>query len=146
VDERKIQTYTLVSAPNVTGENFIKLLNIYRRPFAALVNNPAEGQRMKKLGVRHIVEVDTVRHEAWEVPELPIGDVYLFEDSLPLCCRYLQMVRSWTTGTIFVVKTNATPRLIYKALGADHVVHTNTRQVSFLLGAAPGQVPEEVLR
>ncbi|WP_068777022.1 hypothetical protein [Paenibacillus sp. FJAT-26967] len=125
--------YTLVAAPCVIGENFVKLLHIYQRPFAVLVNNSVEKQRMKQLGAKHIIEVDTVHHEAWEVPELPIGDVYLFEDSLTLCCRYLQMVRSWTTGNIVVVKTNPTPRLIYKALGADHVVHTNKDQVSFLL-------------
>ncbi|MFR9712040.1 hypothetical protein ACL02P_22135 [Paenibacillus sp. MB22_1] len=125
--------FVLVSAPNKTGEQFIKALRIKGIPYAAITNNETEKSRLTHLGVKHILMVDTVDRETWLIPELPVGKVYLFESSLPLICRYIQICRSWTGKPIYIITGSNNARLIYKGLGASYVIYTRSDDVSFLL-------------
>lgn len=124
---------TLVTAPNAAGENFIKLLMIHHKQVAVLVNQSAQKRRLEKRGVRNILEVNTMGDTVTLAPPFSIGNVYLFEDSLPLCCKYLQICRNWASGSIFVVTGSHRPRQIYKSLGASYIIYTNSEHVSFLL-------------
>lgn len=123
----------LVSAPNKTGEAFIRELIRRDIPFAAMVNNRTEMDRLKEIGVKDWIELDTVDQSTWMIPEYTVGQVFLFETSQTLICRYIQICRTWTVKPIYVVTHSIHPRLIYKGLGADYVIHTNNYEVSFLM-------------
>lgn len=123
----------LVSAPNQTGENFIKLLQSRGIPYAAIVNNAAESERMVKLGVEQIIMVNTAKADTWIVPEVDVGKIFLFEKSQNLCCRYIQICHSWTSKPIYVITESDNPRLVYKGLGASYVIHNDGKDCAFLL-------------
>ncbi|MFC4770100.1 hypothetical protein [Effusibacillus consociatus] len=125
--------FILVSAPNKTGGQFIKTLQIKKMLFAAITNNDTERSRLVHLGVKNILSVDTTDRETWLIPELPVGKVFLFELSLPLICRYIQICRSWTDKSIYVITGSSNARMVYKGLGANYVIHTQSDDVSFLL-------------
>ncbi|SEC45449.1 hypothetical protein [Paenibacillus sp. GP183] len=127
------QSYVLVYAPNGMGEKFIHLLENRGIPFAALVNCSSLRERMENLRINQIIQVDTKNHSKWVVPEIAVGSIYLFENSVSACCRYIQICRQWTTEPIYVITQSTHPRMIYKGLGANHVLYTNNDHVSFLL-------------
>ncbi|QYR23172.1 hypothetical protein KZ483_09755 [Paenibacillus sp. sptzw28] len=128
-----MQDLILVSAPNIRGEDFIRQLKDKRIPFAVITRNKAEHERIMTLGVERIIAVNTTKEITWAVPEFRIGKVYLFESSLNLCCRYIQICRSWTTKPIYVITDSCNPRLVYKGLGANYVIHTSSNDISFLI-------------
>ncbi|TDF96311.1 hypothetical protein [Paenibacillus piri] len=128
------QEIDLVSAPNKAGEAFICHLMRQGLPFAALTNNKSEKQRLERIGVSRIVIIDTASQSKWAVPQFPVGKVFLFEQSLNLCCRYIQICRSWTAKPIYVITGVSSPRLVYKGLGANYVIHSTGEDVSFLVG------------
>lgn len=125
--------FILVSPATKAGERFMELLKIRKLPYAAIINSARERARLVQLGVKHIIEVDTKDHESWIIPKLPIGKVYLFERSLPLCCRYIQICRSWTGQSVYIITEGQNARKIYRGLGADYVVYSNNSEVSFLI-------------
>jgi hypothetical protein len=127
------QSYVLVYAPNGIGEKFIQLLQNRQIPFAALVNCGSLRERMENLRINQIIQVDTKNHSKWVIPEIAIGPIYLFENSVSVCCRYIQICRQWTTEPIYVITQSSRPRMIYKGLGANYVLYTNSDQISFLL-------------
>lgn len=129
------QQFILVAASNKTGEAFIRKLMLQKLPFAALVNSKSEAARLEEIGVKHFILVDTTEERTWVMPELPVGKVYLFESSLNLCCRYIRVCHMWTSEPIYVITHSVNPRLIYRALGASFVIHTNSHDVSFLLAS-----------
>ncbi|CAG7649281.1 hypothetical protein ACFQI7_26760 [Paenibacillus allorhizosphaerae] len=132
------QRFILVSAPNKAGEAFVRLLMTHRLPFAAIANNKRERARMKELGVERIILVDTTEESTWQLPDFPIGKIFLFESSFTLCCRYIRICSSWSSEPTYVITHSNHPRLIYKGLGASFVIHTNSDEVSFLLHALVG--------
>jgi hypothetical protein len=123
----------VVTAPNEAGRNFIKLLIYLKRPFAALTNNAKEERDLKKLGVSKVIRLHTNNTEEWVVPEWRIGRIFIFENSLNLTCRYLQICRAWTPDSIYVITQAHHSPGIYRGLGADHVIHTLNGEVGFLL-------------
>ncbi|MFC5404456.1 hypothetical protein [Cohnella soli] len=123
----------LVSAPTPAGESFVKLLQTRNVPFAVIVNNAAERKRMSIIGADRIVEVNTAKEETWIVPEVEVGKVFLFESSLALICRYIQICRSWTTEPIYVLTESHQPRHVYKGLGASYVIHSHGLNCEFLV-------------
>jgi hypothetical protein len=125
--------FIVVAAPTKAGEQFIHLLKYKRLPFVVVTNNKNEQQRLSELGVDHSILLDTAEHETWIAPEYPIGKIFLFENSLSLCCRYLQITRKWTSDLVYVITASDNPRLIYKGLGADYVIHSMKGNVSFLI-------------
>jgi hypothetical protein len=125
----------VVAALTKAGEHFVKQLLVRGVPFTAVTNSAAERQQLAKLGVRSILLVNTIDSGAWPAPEGPIGQVFLFESSLSLCCRYLRMVRGWTDQTVHVITGRTNGRLIYKSLGADRITHSATGGIAFLLDA-----------
>ncbi|GIO89152.1 hypothetical protein [Paenibacillus lactis] len=131
----KQQDTILISAPTKAGEAFIRQLLLREIPFAVLVNNPAERERASRLGCKDVILIDTRDEQTWVLPEQPIGKVFLFENSLNLCCRYLRICRTWTSSSIYVITHSGNPRLIYRGLGADVVLHTNHDRVDFLIAA-----------
>ncbi|EHB63630.1 hypothetical protein [Paenibacillus lactis] len=131
----KQQDTILISAPTKAGEAFIRQLLLREIPFAVLANNPAEGERASRLGCKDVIMIDTRDEQTWVLPERPIGKVFLFENSLNLCCRYLRICRTWTSASIYVITNSGNPRLIYRGLGADVVLHTNHDRVDFLIAA-----------
>ncbi|NHN33653.1 hypothetical protein [Paenibacillus agricola] len=128
------QEVILVSAPNRTGEGFIRQLMKMGIHCAAIANNQGEKHRLVNLGVKNIIIVNTTEQQNNEIiPKLPIGKVYIFERSLNLCCRYIRICRTWTSKPIYVITHTNNPRLVYKGLGAAYVIHTTSEDVSFLI-------------
>ncbi|MFD0673796.1 hypothetical protein [Cohnella sp. GCM10027633] len=123
----------LVSAPNIAGERFMKLLQQRKIPFAAIVNNPEEHERVSSLGAEHIIVVNTTKEQSWIIPPIDIGRVYLFETSVTLCCRYVQICRSWTGRSIYVITGSHNPRNVYKTMGVDYVIHSQAQDYAFLI-------------
>jgi hypothetical protein len=123
----------LVSAPNPTGEAFIRQLRGHQLPFTALVNNKTEKSRLEEMGVKQFLLVDTTDERTWTILEFPVSKVFLFESSLNLVCRYIQLCKAWTEGPIYVITHSINPRTVYKGLGASYVIYSNSQDVSFLL-------------
>ncbi|RTE06418.1 hypothetical protein [Paenibacillus whitsoniae] len=126
------EEFILVSAPTLAGKSFIRMLQMKRIPFAAITNNESEKKQLEKLGVNHILMVDTTV-KTWEIPDLEIGKVFMFEHSLTLCCRYIQICRAWTSKPIYVITQSGNARMIYKGIGANYVIHSRSEYLSFLL-------------
>jgi hypothetical protein len=127
------QKNVVVSAPNKAGRSFLHLLMVMEIPFVVMVNSSAEYKRMKKLGITNILNVNTFNHNEWLIPDFLVGKVYLFERSLPQCCRYLMMCRKWTKSPIYVISNGLMPRMIYRGLGANEIIVNPSDNVSFLL-------------
>ncbi|MFK4300187.1 hypothetical protein ABH892_000279 [Paenibacillus sp. RC254] len=123
----------IVTAPNETGRNFVKLLMFKKLAFAVLTNSAQEERQLKKMGVEHIVRINTMQAGKWNFPKKEIGCVYLFENSLNLTCRFLQICRPLTSDSIYVITHGCNPQGIYRGLGADHVIYTLNGEVGFLL-------------
>ncbi len=123
----------LISAPNVAGEQFMKLLKKKEIPFAAIVNNKSEYESIAALGAEHIIVVNTTKEDSWIIPAVGIGKVFLFEKSFNLCCRYVQICRSWTSKPIYVITGSPNPRHVYKKLGVDNIIHSNAHEFGFLI-------------
>lgn len=126
------EEYVLINAPTKAGEHFIGMLKFRGCKIAGIANNPAEKRRLEELGIEVILVVDTHRQNTWFRPSFTVGRVILFESSVTLCCRYVQMCRTWTKQPIFVITTSMNPRLVYKGLGADDVIYSHSGNVGFL--------------
>ncbi|MCY9669919.1 hypothetical protein M5X11_34265 [Paenibacillus alginolyticus] len=83
--------------------------------------------------MKQIIQVNTSEPGLSIIPDYPIGNVILFEESLPLCCRYIQICRGLTSRPIYVITQSVNPRLIYKGLGADYVIYSKKGDAKFLL-------------
>ncbi|HEY2494332.1 MAG TPA: hypothetical protein VGI33_15680 [Paenibacillus sp.] len=127
------QDLMIVSAPNVIGEAFIRQLVRCKIPFAAITNNKAERERLRKMGVEKTLMVGTTDERTWVIPEFSVGKIILFESSLNLSCRYLRICRTWTSEPIYIITHSSNPRSIYKGLGASYVIHTHSQDASFLV-------------
>ncbi|OCT11553.1 hypothetical protein A8709_05070 [Paenibacillus pectinilyticus] len=123
----------LIAAPTKAGEEFMKYVSLVGLPFIALTNSKADRLQLEAADVKQIIQVNTWKMGSSSIPDYPIGNVILFEDSLPLCCRYIQLCRSWTSRPIYVITQSVNPRLIYKGLGADYVIYSKNGDVKFLL-------------
>ncbi|SEU29627.1 hypothetical protein [Paenibacillus sp. NFR01] len=130
------ENYVLINAPTKAGEDFVRLLRVRGCRIAGLANNAAEKKRFEQLGIQTIIMVDTHRQKTWFCPQFAVTKVFLFEGSFALTCRYIQMCRAWTDQPIVVVTSSLNPRLVYKSLGADHVVYSHSGHVSFLAEAS----------
>ncbi|MBW7475602.1 hypothetical protein K0T92_12660 [Paenibacillus oenotherae] len=133
--DHRDQAHVLVSAPSKTGEDFIRQLMLKKLPCAAIVNNKEEMRRLESIGIKKFVMVKSSKEETWTMPNYEIGKVILFESSLNLCCRYIDMCRAWTSNPIYVITRTSNPRLVYKRLGATFVIHTHNEDISFLIDA-----------
>lgn len=127
--------FLLIAAPTKAGEEFMKQTKLVGLPFVALTNNKMERIKLEGQGVKHIIQVDTTDPGASIMPDYPIENVVLFEESLPQCCRYIQICRSWTSRPIYVITQSVNPRLIYKGLGADYVIYSKNGDVKFLISS-----------
>ena len=102
-------------------------------PHVALVNNPYDKERLESLGIDPVLVVDTRDKTTWEPPRVPIGKVFLFEDSMNLSCRFIHMCKTWKTGLIYAVTRSDNSRVIYRALGAKHVRYTTKQDIPDLV-------------
>ncbi|MUT67147.1 hypothetical protein [Paenibacillus sp. NEAU-GSW1] len=119
--------------------NFIRQLLYRKLPFTVLTNNKQEAKRLHAIGASSIIQIQTGAAKI-AIPEFAVQDVYIFESSLALSCRYLQICRQWTSGNIYIITHKWNPRAIYKGLGADHVIYTQAEEVGFLLAdREPGE-------
>jgi hypothetical protein len=125
--------FLLIAAPTKAGEDFMKQVKLVGLPFVALTNNKMDKLKLEGQGVKQIIQVNTSEPGLSIIPDYPIGNVILFEESLPLCCRYIQICRSWTSKPIYVITQSVNPRLIYKGLGADYVIYSKNGDAKFLL-------------
>lgn len=126
-------SYILVTATSKSGKAFMSALHAMNMPCAVLTNSKPEMLELIELGIEPIILVDTVDKFARVVPDIPIGRVFIFEESLPLTCRYLQAIQSWTNQPIYVVTDSIVARNLYKELGATYVIYSRNAEVSFLL-------------
>ncbi|WP_225445882.1 hypothetical protein [Paenibacillus arenosi] len=123
-----------VFAPNAMGVDFLKQLRGANVSVAAISNNTRLTANMEKLGVKHICNVRTTsQRKTMVLPTVPVGRMYVFEQSFALTCRLLQQCRPWTDEIITVITKQNYPKSIYRMLGADLVIYTQSDQVSFLL-------------
>ncbi|GAK40291.1 hypothetical protein PUW24_09620 [Paenibacillus urinalis] len=122
----------IVAAGGKPGRSFIKTLLMKGLPFAILVSSEHERKEMQRLYVEPVIQVDSFE-QAPEPPDFHVGHVFLFEESLPVCCKYIQVCRSWTCKPIYVITERSKPRLIYRGLGATHVIYSRGSDCSFLL-------------
>ncbi|MCR8644948.1 hypothetical protein NV379_20040 [Paenibacillus sp. N1-5-1-14] len=127
------EEFILIVGHTEASEFFMKELQRLNKPFVVLTNNKVEQKKMLKSGIANIVRIDTSEHSTWLVPEHHYQQVYVFEQSLPLCCRFIQICRSWTNQPIYVITKQLRPRLIYRGLGANYVIHSHSDDVTFLL-------------
>ncbi|WP_151735744.1 hypothetical protein [Paenibacillus tengchongensis] len=127
-----LKEYVLVCAPTKAGEQFIRILKCRGYRVAGLANCRTQQARLEELGVEASLLIDTHHENTWCRPDFAIGRVYLFENSVALCSRYVRMCRSWTDRPIIVITTSPNPRHVYKGLGADHVIYSYSGNVSFL--------------
>lgn len=125
--------YMLVAGMNEAAQTFIRLLQYKGIPFAVLTNNKQEQKQFENNGVATVIRVDTSEQASWDVPEIAIGNVFVFESSLALSCRYLQCCSLWTTKPIYVITPHLNPRAIYKGLGAKYVIYSQAAEHGFLL-------------
>lgn len=125
--------YVLVVAPNEDGRKFIKLLMYKKIPFVVLTNSAQEEKKFKKMGVTHTLLIHTAFTQDWILPEVAVGRAYIFENSLNLSCRYLQICRPWTSKDMYIVTRQWNPRGVYRGMGADYVIYTTNGEVGFLL-------------
>ncbi|MEF2965997.1 hypothetical protein V3851_09155 [Paenibacillus sp. M1] len=132
----------LVAAPNRAGRNFALLLVSRGRKVVVLVNNKADEQQAGKLGATGIIRVKTDEEKTWVIPEYAFKCAFIFETSLTLTCRYLQLCRRWTTGPVIVISPHRHPRMIYKGLGATYIIHSATGEVGFLANGLPDNEEE----
>ncbi|MCM3783610.1 hypothetical protein M3231_11530 [Neobacillus mesonae] len=123
----------LVTAPNEAARNFIRLLMYKKLPFAVLTNSAQEERKVKRLGVEHIIRMDTALASKWLLPNATVGRIFIFENSLNLTCRFLQICRPWTRKSITIITQLNHPRGVYRGMGADHVIFTIKGEVGFLL-------------
>lgn len=127
----------LVAAPNKSALNFTLLLLAKGRKVVLLVNNRTEEVQAGKLGALQVIRVKTDDENTWQAPKFPIGRAFIFETSLALTCRYLKLCRMWTAGPIIVITPQHNPRMIYKGLGADFIIHSASGEVGFLASGLP---------
>ncbi len=123
----------LVIAPNEDGRKFVNQLIYSKKSFAVLTNSRTEELDYLKMGAKHVVRIDTSMTRKWIVPQVAVGRIYIFESSLNLSCRYLQICRPWTTHEIYIITRYSSPRGVYRGMGANHVIYTKNGDVGFLL-------------
>jgi hypothetical protein len=125
--------YILVFSPNEIGNGFLEALSKNHFPFAAISINDEQEEQLIKGGIQDIWHINLENNQS-TFPERPIRKIFLFEDKLIDCFKLLQIIRNWTDGPIYVITETYFTSKIYKELGAKFVIHTNSKDVSFLIG------------
>ncbi|WP_138752617.1 hypothetical protein [Paenibacillus sinopodophylli] len=123
----------IVAGLNEAGQSFIRTLQFRELKFVVLTNSKQEAKLLRKQGIMDVILVNSNNRNSWIPPAFRIRDVFIFESSLALSCRFVQCCRSWTSEPIYVITQQWNPRAIYKALGASHIVFSQTGEVGFLL-------------
>lgn len=129
-----VPTTIVIPACTKEGERFMRQLLARGMTFTAVTNSAAERLQLVKFGVPSILLVNTIASDEWKAPDDPVGQAFLFESSLSLCCRYLRMIRGWTDRTVHVIVCRTNGRLIYKSLGADRIAPSADGGIAYLLG------------
>jgi hypothetical protein len=106
--------YTAVLASTETGKGFV--------------------QALIRLGIPFINVNDLIGNQEHVMSKFQIERVYLFEDSLAKSCEFIQLTRKWTKGPLYVVTSSNNPTSVFKKLGADYVIYTQSINVDFLIG------------
>lgn len=127
------EEYILVSAPNQAGKDFIHLLRERKIPYYAITNNNYGRKRLEAMGVNQILMVNTEDERTWSIPDIRIGNVYLFELSFNLCCRYIQICKQWNPSSIHIISKRITTRVAYRGLGVDQLTYINNNDIDILL-------------
>ncbi|MFX3636912.1 MAG: hypothetical protein ACE3L7_29930 [Candidatus Pristimantibacillus sp.] len=125
--------HIVVVGMNEAALTFIRLLIYKELSFVVLTNNRQEEKQLLNIGVPNVIRINTNDRSTWSIPTMVIGEVFIFESSLALSCRYVQCCRLWTFKPIYVITPFLSPRAIYKGLGANHVIYSQTGEISFLL-------------
>ncbi|MFF2886230.1 hypothetical protein [Paenibacillus sp. NPDC057967] len=115
---------TLVYAPNEYGRQFVKLLLYKGWPVAALVSSGRQRRIHEGFGISCFIKLDT-KDQDCSLKGGQIHDVYLFDNSVPLVCRYLKLFRPLVSGRIIVVTQNNSIPGLYRHLGADQLLHAS---------------------
>lgn len=129
------ENHIVVAGLSEAGHSFIRTLQFRRLKFIVLTNSKAEEKRLRKQGIQDVLYINTNKRGSWQPPDVPICEVFIFESSLALSCRFVQCCRSWTSRSIYVITQQWNPRAIYKGLGANHIVFSQTGEVGFLLSS-----------
>ncbi|MGG1635283.1 NAD-binding protein [Paenibacillus sp. NRS-1760] len=127
------EEHIIVAGLNEAGQSFIRTLQFHQLKFIVLTNSKQEQKQLRKQGISNVLYINTNDRQSWNVPSMNISEVFIFESSLALSCRFVQCCRAWTSKSIYVITQQWNPRAIYKGLGADHIVFSHTGEVGFLL-------------
>ncbi|MEV5027053.1 hypothetical protein [Paenibacillus sp. LPE1-1-1.1] len=125
--------HIIVAGLSESGKSFIKILEFYELPFMVLTNSKQEERQLRSQGFFNVHYINTNNRKSWNIPFVFIREVYIFESSFALSCRFVQCCRAWTSKSIYVITQQWNPRAIYKGLGADHIVYSQNGEVGFLL-------------
>ncbi|WP_139993669.1 hypothetical protein [Paenibacillus paridis] len=129
------ENHIVIAGLSEAGHSFIRTLQFRRLKFIVLTNSKAKEKRLRKQGIPDVLYINTNNRGSWQPPDVPIREVFIFESSLALSCRFVQCCRPWTSKSIYVITQQWNPRAIYKGLGANHIVFSQTGEVGFLLSS-----------
>ncbi|QCT04791.1 hypothetical protein E6C60_4086 [Paenibacillus algicola] len=128
--------FTLVSAHTRAGLAFVQTLAEHHIPVALLNGGPEEWAGLASMAEHERLLISVNAADSFPAyPPTPIGSVFLFENSLPMICSYLQSIKGWTGNSIYVITEHCRYRTLYSQLGADYVIYSQSGDVSFLLDA-----------
>ncbi|MNW28843.1 hypothetical protein D3C74_56820 [compost metagenome] len=130
----KADAVTLVFAPNQAGERFVESLCENHIPYAVVsCHQVPEMQVTAAKLMENEVKVH-IKEEGWqEPPEMEFDKVYLFEEQTAECCRLLIAIRRLTSAPIYVITKRHHPQMLYRSIGAQYVIRTNSDDVLFLI-------------
>ncbi|CAM4005248.1 hypothetical protein L1N85_14615 [Paenibacillus alkaliterrae] len=125
--------HIIVAGLSESGKSFMRTLEFHGLPFKVLTNSKQEERQLRRQGFDNVIHVNTNDRKNWNIHNFFIREVFIFESSFALSCRFVQCCRSWTSKPIYVITQQWNPRAIYKGLGADHIVYSQNGEVGFLL-------------
>ncbi|OBZ12234.1 hypothetical protein A7975_14420 [Bacillus sp. FJAT-26390] len=128
-----VEEHIIVAGFNESGKSFIRTLMFHQMKFIVLTNSKQEEKLLRKQGIMNVHYINTNDRQSWQPPHYPIREVFIFESSFALSCRFVHCCRIWTAKPIYVITQQWNPRAIYKGLGADHIVYSQNGEVGFLL-------------
>ncbi|WP_166246453.1 hypothetical protein [Paenibacillus turpanensis] len=123
---------TLVYAPNQFGRTFLRRLISEGVPVAALVNSERQKRVLEGYGITQFVRLNT-RMENCPLQRGAVQHVYLFDESMPLTCRFLRAFRPLVPGRIVIIRNMSSIPGLYRHLGADTMVNATEGELDMLI-------------
>lgn len=129
----KANAVTLVFAPNHAGKRFVEALFEQHIPYAIVSCQEASEMQATQAQIFNGVRVHMNEDECDKPSEMVFNKVFLFEEQTAVCCRLLIAIRRITPAPIYVITKRHHPQMLYRSIGAQYVIRTNSDDVTFLI-------------